>query len=82
MAAGAVSKSGGNYIVTITIPEADIAVEGRDNIRKEITAEVGKCCQCAHMGIQLSNVALDADENMGRKQVAAVKAGRWTFTGI
>lgn len=82
MATIAVSKSAGNFVVTVTIPEVEIAVEGRDNIRREIMATVQQAAGRAHLGIQRTDASLDADENMGRRQVAEIKVGRAAFSGV
>ncbi len=79
MATISVAKSGGNFVVTVTIPEADIKVEGRQAIRKEIMAEVQKAAAAAHTGIQRTDAEIDADVAAATARAAEAKAARATF---
>jgi hypothetical protein len=77
-----VAKSGGNFVVTVTIPVVDITIEGRDNIRKEIMASVQVAAAKAHTGIQRSDAELDADTAKATAAAAELKAARASFTGV
>lgn len=78
-----VTKSGGNFVVTTTIPEADIADGSRESKRLAICSRVSEAGAAGHLGIQKpSDAELDADQDLSPRQVAKIKAGRWTFTGV
>ncbi len=77
-----ITKTAGNFVLTATIPEADIADGVRAFRQKEILANVAAACGKAHAGIQKTDAELDAEAAKALANAAEVKAGRATFNGV